>query len=469
MLADAGSTRTNVPVQRWSLGTVVVAALSATAIGGGLLFADSITALPNVAVYAGSTAAAVLAMVLLARHSRHGMWSIPSVYLLVFCIFHFGMTGVLALGLPISEDMLTIMSLYWPAQGAVRHATLSATLGVASYALGVLAVGRTKRPPVSEEPVAETAEDVVIARGGLVLLAGGIGAWFVGVLSAAGPTVLVASYGVFLETTRASNLSGLYFTLGLGLVMVASAQTMRFKRVAYFLFGGWALVALPLGLRGEVLFATAAALAMTAMRRPLFSWRKALIGGVALLSVIAAIRVVRQVGIGGSVATLDFAPQNALAEMGGSIWPVAEVISWTSSGEDFLYGESYWAPIDRALYHVLPGWSRPEADDDDRLSNVVVLKRVGAIGFSPIAEAYRNFGDLGVVVFMLLLGLLLGRMECWGNSPPLRVVAGIILFPLIIFIRNDFTPVPAEVATGLAYYWAVRLLARRKWARLRIR
>ena len=37
-------------------------------------------------------------------------------------------------------------------------------------------------------------------------------------------------------------------------------------------------------------------------------------------------------------------------------------------------------------------------DDDLRIANVLVADRVGAIGYSPVAEAYRNFGSLGVVI-----------------------------------------------------------------------
>jgi hypothetical protein len=136
------------------------------------------------------------------------------------------------------------------------------------------------------------------------------------------------------------------------------------------------------------------------------------------------------------------------------------VIRWAERDEPFLYGLSYWAPFDRALVYVLPGWTRPPANEDDRLLNVVVQKRVGPIGFSVIAEAYRNFAVPGVVVVMFLTGFLLGRFDRWPATPIGKAFAGIILFPMLIQIRNAFTQVPMQVMGGLAVLAVVVLASK---------
>ena len=97
--------------------------------------------------------------------------------------------------------------------------------------------------------------------------------------------------------------------------------------------------------------------------------------------------------------------------MGGSLHPVENVVRWRAEGDPLELGASYWAPLERAAAWVLPGLGTAAAEDDMRIMNVLVTDRVGPIGFSPVAEAYRNFGAPGVAIVLGLLGAALAWID----------------------------------------------------------
>jgi hypothetical protein len=107
--------------------------------------------------------------------------------------------------------------------------------------------------------------------------------------------------------------------------------------------------------------------------------------------------------------------------------------------------------------------------DEERQLTVMVIKRVGPIGFSPVAEANYNFGVTGVPLVMGVIGLVVGFLGMWGRSLLGRGLMLATLIPLLIFVRNSFTPVPGQlvigwsmvvVLWGVATVVAIRLQAR---------
>ena len=81
--------------------------------------------------------------------------------------------------------------------------------------------------------------------------------------------------------------------------------------------------------------------------------------------------------------------------------------------------------------------------------------RVGAIGFSPVAEAYRNFGPLGVVAVLALLGALMGAIDTIRDRRTAVLTLAILYVPLLVNVRNSFVSVPAHCAAGLALILAL--------------
>jgi oligosaccharide repeat unit polymerase len=181
---------------------------------------------------------------------------------------------------------------------------------------------------------------------------------------------------------------------------------------------------------------------------------------IIVLTIISLVRQVRQHGVGEtSFEKISFLPSDGLAEMGASLRPVSAVIEWTDRGDDFLFGSSYLAPLDRILVYFIPGWTRPPIYEDKRVMGNVIGKRVGAVGFSMIAEAYINFSAVGVFTFMFLMGAFLARIECCQITLYRQMQVGVIILPLFMFIRNSFIFVPATTAIGLLCVFLIKKIS----------
>ena len=117
--------------------------------------------------------------------------------------------------------------------------------------------------------------------------------------------------------------------------------------------------------------------------------------------------------------TSDSSPPIALLhEMGGSLNTVAYTTTIVPSTHDFELGESYgyafltvfpnlfW-DLHPTIAHGIPSiWLTWQVDPF--LANIG-----GGLGFSLIAEAYLNFGWIGIPIILFAIGLLYGRLTSW--------------------------------------------------------
>ena len=149
---------------------------------------------------------------------------------------------------------------------------------------------------------------------------------------------------------------------------------------------------------------------------------------------------------------------DAFAEMGESLHPVEKVVRWRAEGEALEMGSSYWAPFERAAARVLPGVRLPAAEDDMRIMNVLVTDRVGGIGFSPVAEAYRNFGAVGVVLILGLLGAALAAIDRIADRGLAVLAIATLYVPLLVNVRNSFVSVPLQCGLGVLFVLGLRLV-----------
>jgi hypothetical protein len=172
--------------------------------------------------------------------------------------------------------------------------------------------------------------------------------------------------------------------------------------------------------------------------------------GLALVLLIPIVRDVRETGVSAIAETALSAPRlDALVEMGESLHPVEQVVRWHAEGEGFEHGGSYWAPFERAAARILPGFEVVAADNDLRLMNVLVLERIGAIGFSPVAEAYRNFGPVGVVAILALFGMCFAGIDTIKDRRVAVLAIATLYPPLLVNVRNSFVSVPAQCVAGV--------------------
>ena len=382
-----------------------------------------------------------------------GVWSTTGVYAAVFGCFHFGFVVLLACGYLVPAE-LSPWDESWVMSAFAADAAVLSLAGALAFASGACLVyaQRTDTWLVDAQPApVETTHSHGVA--GTFLVFAAMTAWCAIVLSTGGVTGFFSSYAEYLDMTSeyGPTLALIWPVLGCGVVMSVTGRPGWHRSAAILAFGCFALVALPLGLRSEVMFPGIVVLIALARSGRAVTPLKAAAVGLAVLLIIPIVRDLRTTGLGGLAAgEFEVPGLDALAEMGGSLHPVEKVVRWHAEGEPFEQGATYWAPFERAAVRLLPGVSRrADAEDDFRLMNVLVLDRVGAIGFSPVAEAYRNFGPIGVVALLGLLGIVMGAIDTIRDPRSAVLVIATVYVPLLINVRNSFVSVPAQCVAGL--------------------
>lgn len=407
-----------------------------------------------------------VALFLVRSVSRTGWLSAPAIYLYVFAAFHLGLAPILALGWEV-PDFGNPSATQWISNRPVGPALLAVAVAMLAYALGAWLGAKLPQPRGQAQPssprLREPNKEHRVATLALVVSLLGVLGWFALVISRGGLALLTGSYVQYLELTTGSLIPLIYLALGVTGALAAVAPSHPRSRVAIALLGLFALVALPMGIRGEVLFPLAAALAVIAKRRRIklrpLRWMILL---MILLSGIAMVRSVRSTGLAEVRGGIDANPVHGLAELGYSLRPVAEALDWQLRFDEPASGRTYLRPFERAVAKVVPSPGLPAASDDPYIMNALVVKRVGPIGFSPVAEGVINFGMAGAAGYMAVLGALLSWLDQRRANVSLLVLIGVTLVPLLIQTRNSFVPVPSHLAFGvLLWAWVVAPRGRR--------
>lgn len=387
-----------------------------------------------------------------------GIWSICFIFFMSFSIFHGGLILANSVDAITDKDIIYQIS-FWYDNVETDNAIHLVNLGMIGFSVGAILFSRVA-PVVEEKEISDVFKKRIFNLGGFLLT------FMVLVFFGAGfGTGAISSYGAYLSTLQSIPLLGvlfayIYLFIGLGLVFVSVAYRPGFGYLYFIVFAVWAAFAFKLGLRGEVMFPGTVAACMIGRRG-------APVNGFTLLIVMTVFLVltgiVKNARISGDYSGVDSVnPLNAVAEMGSSLRAVQEVIKWRKQGDELLYGGSYWAPIERQLAHFVPGLNRKNAFEDPRLLNVVVQERAGPIGFSPVAEAYVNFGERGVLFVLFAFGALMAYFDNQASRLRYDVMVGTSLVPIFIMIRNSFTHVPVQVLVGLALAAIVMYVAKTK-------
>ncbi|MCK9921667.1 O-antigen polysaccharide polymerase Wzy [Frankia sp. AgPm24] len=450
-------------------------------------------------------------VLLCVRAQPRGVWACSSVYLITLSVFHFGVAMLYATGT--SFDRLRAQyDFRWLAVYPMSRLFTIATIGVLAATLGVAAVTfwRTLRPATradaTRRPAARTgtvpaatlmpaataatavtdgvAADGVAAGGvarpslrapaGFVLVAGSAVGLVAIVLGAGGLGLLFGSYEDVGQTALRSPLVPyVLFGLCLGLVLAVIDGPNRWRRATVVVFVLFAVIALPLGLRSEVMFPAVSAAAVAARRRVVVRGVIVLLGAVLLLAFIGGLREIRQSGLAAvRLEAITFSPVDGVAELGASIRPIGAVLDWRDGmGERPAPGSTFYGQVQRLLSGRVLGRPQPSQFDDERLFNVLIMDREGPIGGSPIAEAYYNFGLPGVIVFLFGTGLVVAWMDHGRSRRGTEAACLVLLVPLVIEVRNAFAAVPFQVLLGLVVlgliHAAESAAARRALARSR--
>ena len=392
-----------------------------------------------------------LGAVLLARRSAESVWSFSSVCFLVMSIFHF---GALPEFLFSDRASLSYVDRWIHSPSAVRAAWI-AFIGALSFVAGALLV--PKSPPISKDRSNVVARDSRRHAQALV----GAGVTMIGVLawlaffyrSGLG---LSANYDEYLRASSTGPLQLIYFALGLGFCWAAIEYRSRPSMVAAFFFLVFAFIGFPIGLRGEVLFPIAAAVAIVAMHRAMPRWWVLAIAAIVALSAAAVVSVTRQ----GSDEIPDLArlPLTGLSEMGRSLEVVDATIVWEAGGQSPYYGMTYVAPMSDAFTrYVLRQPVTDPSSNPNYMSTQVSADR-GAIGGSIIAEAYNNFRLPGVVVILGFWGWLIAKTDALARRrSDFLPWAATLTFIFLLLVRNSFAQVPTVLLMAVVMLLAASM------------
>ncbi len=450
--------------QRRAAGTALAGCT--IALFGVAAWASSFAALPERSAARVAVAVVAVCVVLCVRAQPRGVWACSSVYLITLSVFHFGVAALFATDTSFGR-IRAQYDFRWLAVFPMSRLFAVATLGVVSATVGVAAMTgwRALRPnPVAavDHPVSDelSQRPDLRAPAGFVLLAVSVVGLVATVLATGGLGLLFGSYAdVGQSALRAPTVPYVLFGMGLGLVLAVIGGPSRWRRAAVVLFAVFAVVALPLGLRGEVMFPAVSAAAVAARRRVVVRGVVVLVGAVLLLAFIGGLREIRQSGLSGvRLQAITFSPVDGIAELGASIRPIGSVLEWRDGlGERPPPGSTFYGQLDRFVEGRLLGHPQPSQFTDERLFNVLIMNREGPIGGSPIAEAYYNFGGTGVILFLLLTGLAVAWMDHGRSARRTATACLVLLVPLVVEVRNAFAAVPSQVLLGLAVLGLIRM------------
>jgi oligosaccharide repeat unit polymerase len=378
--------------------------------------------------------------------------SLGSAYAALFALFHMSLLFPLMINKPIQP--LDPLDTSWIETPGFKSAVVLVAIAQAVFSLGYLVNSRVKGRNASPQLPIDVSSDEGFATDGPgvvgpVLLTLGILLWMYSVIST-GAAVIGASKLDFLEHTKNTNIADAYLLMGFGMAVAASSHSITWRHRALLCFGVWAVPAFVLGLRGEVIIPFAAYLIVAARRRTIRLRPWVFAAAIGALAAGSAVRVLRQFGAGATAFDISsFNPFDGLAELGGSIQPLVVVVNYHQSGEPFIGLDTYLAPFRRVFIgRILGGETLPTAEDPSVFSTMIV-QRVGFIGGSPAAEAYRSGGVVALVIVMLLIGFVVASLDSLPNKKLTNSLVGMLSTILLIWVRNDFTPVFTETFEAL--------------------
>jgi len=435
-------------VRRPDRPTLLPALASGVTLGAVLLLRDElVTDIQTAATTA--CAAALLSVALVIHVNRAQPFQLGTVYLGLFALFHTGLLLSLALGQ--TPELLNPTDATWVRSDAMRFAAVIVAISILALATAYLlarAVSRDREATRRDDPSAADALPGPDGPGvvGLLLVLVGVGLWATNVVSS-GVSIVGTSYVTFLAATAATSMPTAYLLMGFGMAVVAASGHRTSRLVASAVFAAFALPGFLIGLRGEVILPLASYLVVAARRRSIRPrWWMAAVPVLALAAG-SAVRVLRQTGIGsGGLTVTDFSLLSGLTELGYTIRPIVEVYRWHGLlGEPTVGLSTYLAPVTRVVVGRVLGLATTPANADPAVFSTVISQRVGPIGGSPVAEAYRSGGLLTVVIVSLLIGVVLSRLDTLPRSPVSSAAMGMGSSALFLWVRNDFTPIVAEV------------------------
>lgn len=403
---------------------------------------------------------------ILIRTSPHRVYSAGFLYLIILCLFHLGLPYLLSFGVPFSATYRDYLSTWFLDVPYVREAVYLSMLAALCFTTAwLIASLRTVAP----EPKRRTSEPdpMALARLGVVLVWIGFVS-FVGSIVIIDPTLLAGGqYNQFDTAVGGTGPVALGMELiAIGGAMVAAAPKCGLRRAALVALAVFGVITLLLGSRTAFLYGGVGIVVAAARMHKMPRLRAALPGivlGTVLIGAVAQLRNSNQTAGG---AALNLTPVPAITEMGASLRPLSETISWRRGyGEGEYHGSTYVAGVER-IFERLEGIPRPTPDP--RFAGTLLSERVSGynLGYSAVAEAFLNFGTSGVVIIFLGMGYLIGKLErSFRGNAYASARMGVILYVLGYEVRQSSNIMFTLLAGGMLIIGGAELWGRRQTRR----
>ena len=421
------------------------------------------------------------------------LYLFSNAYLLAFVIFHLGVVIQIAFGIIPGGAWLTGDFSLW-IELACWYILLAMAMFSMGFSIGLMPkVTRAVNPEIRLAHKRRTMRFARYSSFGLLLAAI---IFFI---------LAIRSYGNLLEYMRAdlygdSNDSrglGVFMMIfpGAAILLLISSQTPTQTRRALFLTGFSFLLFMFSGYRSGALFPCLIGVILWVKTgRHLPKWLAVGLLSLVVIS-ISVFGAFRQMGAFGELGVDELKSSYeqssvtaSFAELGQTAGIVAHTLRLVPEVNDHFSGSSYWRAFKGMFpnigFNVNTKNSRSDLADEIKMDDSAFKKlnpsswltfhikpaqfaKGGGVGFSTVAEPYLNFGVGGVVIFFLLLGYFMARIDLLDLfiHPYMFVFCGSILWFLVRTVRNDFAnflkPLGFIIIILIIWHVGLRLIGRR--------
>ena len=136
-----------------------------------------------------------------------------------------------------------------------------------------------------------------------------------------------------------------------------------------------------------------------------------------------------------------------MTELGSQVIPVSNMFMWIDEGEGFAYGMTYLYASFASIFGAIFLQIREAYFS----SSFAISGRLPSLGFAMVAEAYFNFGIIGVSLFYWAFGRYTVISENRERDTDRLVIYGFVMFMMLFLVRNS-------VEYSISYVWKFALL-----------
>lgn len=370
---------------------------------------------------------------------------ITSVLFLYFTITHFGATTIYSINPESIYTNFRTHQYVWLSSDNITAAILYSILGQIAFILSSEFFFNGKLNPKNNNTKKSLNRSIWLPRIGLIFLYSVTLYFIFNILT--GAISLTSSYSNFIEW----RLESVFFTyaiylLATGFIFVISSGTISQIKHGLIVYLVISVILLLTGNKGEVLYAILTGVGVYYSRGKKIPKRLYIIGVLVFFVILPFVTETRSGSILNSLDQLKVDITGPFIEIGWQMRTVERVISWIKNGENYLFGVSYIAPIQRIISSFTLGLI-PRIP----ISDVpwAFGERLPGWGFSQVAESYYNFSIFGPILFYSIQGAFTKIAENESRNVYKKAFYSSIAVILMILNRNRFTFVPGQILMSL--------------------